>query len=344
MKRHMSFRRIRQLFLSNKLFLPECQGSCDIEKVNAMIKSHTENPKMIRVKDQVVIGILEKKFYVIDGQHRISMANEFANRDDFVQTDDDFLVFCYVLLKTYEDANRIFNELNKDSHKNRIYMGMSMFQQSARQETQRLLSDSHGHCFSKKKNTKDFKTIPSFLDEVTEAGLFEVIPAHDRYSAINNPTGQQVYNYLINLNKEKFDENYAQTIADDSEKRMFYIKDYPKLEEQCLMSLMRCNFGEFLKDRTILLYHEKKKGKKRISKPMRNRVWTTAYGTHKTAQCPIPNCLNTIAHNNFDCGHIIAESCGGITEIHNLRPICSSCNSSMGSKSWNDYVAEIQAL
>ena len=39
----------------------------------------------------------------------------------------------------------------------------------------------------------------------------------------------------------------------------------------------------------------------------------------------------------IDCGHIIAESRGGFTNANNLRPLCKSYASSMGSNNWDEY-------
>ena len=41
---------------------------------------------------------------------------------------------------------------------------------------------------------------------------------------------------------------------------------------------------------------------------------------------------------NFHCGHVVAESKGGQTILENLRPICGSCNSSMGTENMCDFV------
>ena len=35
---------------------------------------------------------------------------------------------------------------------------------------------------------------------------------------------------------------------------------------------------------------------------------------------------------DFQCGHNIPESKGGTLDINNLKPICGSCNLSMGNK------------
>jgi hypothetical protein len=50
--------------------------------------------------------------------------------------------------------------------------------------------------------------------------------------------------------------------------------------------------------------------------------------------------LITIQQGNFEAGHIIAESNGGSTTKENLKPICSKCNKSMGSRNMNDFIAE----
>jgi 5-methylcytosine-specific restriction endonuclease McrA len=46
----------------------------------------------------------------------------------------------------------------------------------------------------------------------------------------------------------------------------------------------------------------------------------------------------TIKNTEFDCGHVMSERNGGGQEITNLRPICSSCNKSMGTTNMIDFV------
>ena len=49
-------------------------------------------------------------------------------------------------------------------------------------------------------------------------------------------------------------------------------------------------------------------------------------------------CGETISVHNFECGHVVAESKGGITCISNLRPICSRCNASIGTDNMIDFM------
>jgi len=41
---------------------------------------------------------------------------------------------------------------------------------------------------------------------------------------------------------------------------------------------------------------------------------------------------------SWHCGHVIAEHNGGLLEVENLRPVCGSCNSSMGTQNLYDYM------
>jgi len=45
-----------------------------------------------------------------------------------------------------------------------------------------------------------------------------------------------------------------------------------------------------------------------------------------------------ISNTMFHVGHVISEKAGGTHEINNLRPICASCNHSMGSENMVDFV------
>jgi 5-methylcytosine-specific restriction endonuclease McrA len=50
-------------------------------------------------------------------------------------------------------------------------------------------------------------------------------------------------------------------------------------------------------------------------------------------------CCKTKLISTFDfvCGHVKAEANGGETTVDNLRPICASCNSSMGTMNMQEF-------
>jgi len=81
----------------------------------------------------------------------------------------------------------------------------------------------------------------------------------------------------------------------------------------------------------------KVKNKKKIPQSVRIAVWDKYIGlTIGQKLCDICN-TNNINQFNFHCAHVIAEINGGAATIENMRPICQSCNLSMGKINLNDY-------
>ena len=74
------------------------------------------------------------------------------------------------------------------------------------------------------------------------------------------------------------------------------------------------------------------KSKEQIPKRIRELVWTTYNGEVFTSKCYVSWCTNNINVFSFQTGHDIPESKGGTLDIDNLKPICGSCNLSMGNK------------
>lgn len=66
-------------------------------------------------------------------------------------------------------------------------------------------------------------------------------------------------------------------------------------------------------------------------------MWKTYIGEVTRSNCMCCNNMS-IEYGNFDCGHIVAESNGGETNLDNLRPICRLCNSSMGTKNMIEFM------
>ena len=84
---------------------------------------------------------------------------------------------------------------------------------------------------------------------------------------------------------------------------------------------------------------EKKiKKKKSIPLILKRKVWDKYVGEciGKTL-CLCCN-LTPIVQASFSCGHIISEFNGGKLELDNLRPICVSCNSSIGTNNMDEFI------
>jgi 5-methylcytosine-specific restriction endonuclease McrA len=79
--------------------------------------------------------------------------------------------------------------------------------------------------------------------------------------------------------------------------------------------------------------------KDKIPKALREQIWLAHCGQTYSCKCKVTWCTNNMTVFDFQAGHNIPESKGGATNVQNLIPICSRCNSSMGNRytidEWN---------
>ena len=71
---------------------------------------------------------------------------------------------------------------------------------------------------------------------------------------------------------------------------------------------------------------------------LRNAVWQTYVGPLAQIHCPICR-LNVISATQFDASHVVAEAKGGPTTLENLRPLCGTCNKSMGTTDMRAFIS-----
>tara|TARA_Y100000389_G_C17367148_1_gene466945 strand:+ start:464 stop:979 length:516 start_codon:yes stop_codon:yes gene_type:complete len=97
-----------------------------------------------------------------------------------------------------------------------------------------------------------------------------------------------------------------------------------------------------LKKLTINNKPEIKKRKKYIPKALKRVVWNKWIGEELgSAKCLCCK-VTTINQLSFVCGHILAEKNGGELNLENLKPICSSCNLSMGTENMDDFIKRMK--
>ena len=71
--------------------------------------------------------------------------------------------------------------------------------------------------------------------------------------------------------------------------------------------------------------------RKNIPKTLKNKVWDKYIGAEK-GQGKCYCCKGFLDSKNFECGHVTPVKKGGQNILSNLRPVCSCCNKSMGTK------------
>lgn len=78
--------------------------------------------------------------------------------------------------------------------------------------------------------------------------------------------------------------------------------------------------------------------KSKIDKSLRYSVWNKYCGDDVRKHLCFAGCGRMIDLIDFECGHVISEADGGKTILENLRPICSTCNKSMGKENMQNYM------
>jgi len=74
-----------------------------------------------------------------------------------------------------------------------------------------------------------------------------------------------------------------------------------------------------------------------LTKTIRNACWMQNCGSCFEHECFV-GCGSIITPFTYECGHIQAVAEGGSNSLDNLKPICSTCNKSMGSMHMIDYI------
>lgn len=75
--------------------------------------------------------------------------------------------------------------------------------------------------------------------------------------------------------------------------------------------------------------------RKSIPKKIRDKCWSSVFGKAESGTCHC--CSEEITLTTWHCGHIIAHAQGGDDSLSNLRPVCGSCNCSMGTENMDDF-------
>ena len=321
----MTFQALTRHVTNGTFKKPNFQGTLNDDKVNGMMECYVKTPSNFQYKNMIVIGIINGKFYIIDGQHRVEMIIELC--ENFTGYNRKNIIITYYPLKSINEALQLFKEINMDSHKNQFFITQNLFGQMTISNMRDKLKENLKNLFStKQQSTSRIKCIEEFSEELFKCNFLQ------------DKTSDEAYSELMNLNDIYFNKLYKKYMDDGLLYRFIY-----KDEEKSLIDNSICfitknnNFIEYIKNKTIKPKHNWKKGKKRITKGLKKKVWYNYYGDKSTGICPIKHCKTILTNTHFEAGHIISEMNGGPTDLSNLRPICKQCNLEMGSTNWSEF-------
>tara|TARA_B100000900_G_scaffold386869_1_gene377660 strand:+ start:1363 stop:2433 length:1071 start_codon:yes stop_codon:yes gene_type:complete len=337
-QKKIKFRNLITLYKQDLLIKPIYQGALLDEKINEMIQSYIDNPDYFLFKNNIIVGIINNKYYIIDGQHRLEMIIELCNKYNKY---DNELIITYYYLNNNIEAIKLFNEINLDSKKNKNYIEKNIFDKILINNFKSILKTNFGKYFSRKKNTGKIKSIDEFVDELININFFN-------YN--NNNDYNKLYESLILFNNKYYDIIYKNIYDNSSYNKLLYKIELKSINNKIVFTTKQNNFIDFIyynisEDKNELYKFKPKsvwkKEKKRITKKIRKILWFNTYDNfNDNFICPIYFCNNNINYDNFQVGHIISEYNGGTLELNNLKPICKNCNLSMGKNNWDEWEKE----
>lgn len=81
---------------------------------------------------------------------------------------------------------------------------------------------------------------------------------------------------------------------------------------------------------------DKKPKRKTIPKSVKDKLWNNTFG-REAGTGPCYCCQETIDSKSFHAGHIVSVHDGGGNNVENLKPICATCNLSMGTQNLEEF-------
>ena len=305
---------------------PSYQGALLEEKYQSMVAEYLDNSNLFKLKNKIIVGCLNKNWYLIDGQHRLEMAKILKDRNNI----NDEFVFCWYQCENEEEMKQLFNSLNKDSIKNEFYIDNEDFKNIVIEEFITKLKENYKTSFSRSKKQYGYiKCIEEFIDELKEIEYFEKF----KYS-------QSAFDHIIKMNEQFYKQYNYKMLIDQHADALFYKDEQPHINSGIIFTLKRNNFIQYISDKKSEPLHKSKTQKKTISRTMRNKVWNKHFGESVDGICLVSFCNNKLdskQKNGWECGHIISDYNDGKVILSNLRPICAECNRDMGRQNWIDY-------
>lgn len=143
-------------------------------------------------------------------------------------------------------------------------------------------------------------------------------------------------NACYNTIQEMFQVN---SWADNKAFKEHYIWDILPNHNSCIsfQEIVKAK-GVPIKNVAIIIKTTSTEPRKAIPKKIRGETWTNHFGTSTKGTCFC--CKKELdIFDDWHAGHIVPHSNGGTDTASNLRPVCGSCNLSMGTEHMDEFKA-----
>jgi hypothetical protein len=354
--------------VKNFLIQPNCQTSLDLDKVKEIEKSYMEQPETWEFRKNIVVGIINGKKYIVDGQHRL---NAFRNlwikhKKNTYQNSNwgkkgDFVIIYYYKLESKKQLEALFKEINKDSIKNQNWI--ENIPDWKKHNIDLFLDSLKNHLYSKNNDNKTEKYgAPFFAKNKTKNGkLKTILELRDQLIKLDFFKNNGDPKFCLEKLKEYNDIFYEKN-SNGYEHFTYVDKEMVSINKKFIVGVKNTNFLDLVlkmeqakseDEKNVIIAtfktkHDIKKlvgRKKKIASLIKRKIWYEQYGKEASMIQTCPCCKKNLIEfgtANTHAGHILSEKNGGETTSTNLIPICSTCNGSneMGILNWDEYLFE----
>jgi hypothetical protein len=311
-------------FNPNLIKSPDFQRILNNDKVEEIEEHIKHNPLFPTIV--LEIGYLYSEFYLIDGQHRLT-ALKNTNLINFI------FEIHLTIVNTNEELKNLFKLINQNTQIPDDWLLINNMNDVKTNMTDIFNSDLFSQIIKiSNKPHRPHLSRPQLDNMITDLYTNNIIIKLEHFEKLNN------------IYKDYSFENFPNTTGKTNEELWKTCES-----KKCYLGMMIVKYNyETLKDDLVKVYENDKPNKtsysskkQSISKTIKTACWEkylkdTEQETYQV-KCPVKICNNIINPMTFQCGHIISEKHNGKLELNNLRPICSSCNGSMGIQNWNKF-------
>ena len=293
---------VLQLFPSS----PSFQRLMDIQRAEEFFTSMAtdiKTGKRLVLPGCIIVAKTTSKYWIIDGLHRLE-----AYKNILKKLDIDLTIYCNEIDVADEAEAKVhFDKVNNTRMLPMMPDGINI-------NIVKMVVDHFQHRYPKIfSNSKTGRcNRPHIHFNGFQEALARVIAVYSYFSA------EDIIQRITELNGntdllKKYDFDKYAAVA--KEKGGFYLGIIPSY-----------GWIEMAIDTTV----KQPPKRQTIPSSVRHKVWVETNGENWNGRCFI--CDKSIDITNFHCGHDIAASKGGSISVENLKPVCSVCNLSMGTR------------
>ena len=330
--------------LKEKILIPNKQRIRDDMKVNQIIdyqeKYYKNKHNHFNFIGTINIHCCKEngKNYLVDGQHRFKAMQNLFTKHHYSNFNVKVEI---VIVENQTELKENYNLINKNTE-------LPEFPEEANKNVVenvcRFFFTEYESMWTLKK-----RQIRPYLNKNHFQEAVAYLSAKFIKSMNYNMDEEDLKEIIINKNKEMSSwtvEGYSKQIRKIKKwpeflaickENDFFIGMYNYTNEEYCYNWIRDIVEQYTGEK---LKKEKRKRKKSIPKKKRQEVWTANNGESLSINCFCCNNQELNGMGAWECGHIISEANGGNLDTDNLKPICSGCNKSMGSKNMDDYMKE----